>query len=105
MVGERNADELARYRDVRCKASVETIRHSLIGHYRAEHVFELTQALALYDIYQTQRSGPGAPCAANVSVTRRKIAVRLVAINLTGPIAEKVSRDLTSTSITLPTSS
>ncbi|MFC0695992.1 hypothetical protein [Paraburkholderia humisilvae] len=34
--------------------SVETIRDSLIGHYQAEHVFELTQALALYDFYQTQ---------------------------------------------------
>lgn len=54
VASERNADDLAKYRDVRCKASVETIRDSLISHYQAEHVFELTQALALYDFYQTQ---------------------------------------------------
>jgi transposase len=52
--GERNAEELARHRDPRCKSSAETIRDALIGNYQAEHVFELTQAVALYDFYQTQ---------------------------------------------------
>lgn len=54
VAGERNAEELARHRDARCKASAETIRDALIGNYQAEHVFELTQAVALYDFYQTQ---------------------------------------------------
>jgi len=41
---------LAQYRDVRCKASVETIRAALTGHYRFEHVFALRHALELYDV-------------------------------------------------------
>ena len=39
---------------VRCKASVETVRAALVGHYQPEHVFALTQALALYDFYQAR---------------------------------------------------
>ncbi len=45
---------LAQHRDPRCKRSLETIQQSLTGNYRAEHVFALTQALALYDNYQAQ---------------------------------------------------
>jgi transposase len=37
-----------------CRRPAETIRDALIGNYQAEHVFELTQAVALYDFYQTQ---------------------------------------------------
>jgi transposase len=54
VAGERNADELAQYRDPRCKASTAIIREALIGNYLPEHVFELTQAVALYDFYQLQ---------------------------------------------------
>jgi transposase len=50
--GERDAAKLARYRDRRCKNDQATIRKSLQGHYRTEHVFALQQALALYDFYQ-----------------------------------------------------
>ena len=52
--GEDDAAVLAAFRDVRCKASVETIRDALTGHYRAEHTFCLQQALQLYDVYQAQ---------------------------------------------------
>jgi transposase len=51
VAGERNPDVLAQYRDVRCKASVETIRDALTGNYRPEHVFALRQAIELYDAY------------------------------------------------------
>ncbi|MHB1585873.1 MAG: IS110 family RNA-guided transposase [Acidiferrobacteraceae bacterium] len=50
--GERDPDILAALRDVRCKASLETVRNALVGNYQIEHVFALTQALALYDCYQ-----------------------------------------------------
>lgn len=50
--GERNPDVLAEFRDVRCKASTEIIRGALVGNYQPEHVFALTQSLALYDFYQ-----------------------------------------------------
>lgn len=52
--GQRDPQELAKMRDVRCKASLETISASLVGNYQPEHVFALTQALALYDFYQTR---------------------------------------------------
>lgn len=50
--GERDPKLLATYRDKRCKNSVETIEKALTGNYRNEHVFTLSQALELYDIYQ-----------------------------------------------------
>ncbi|MBF0384203.1 MAG: IS110 family transposase [Magnetococcales bacterium] len=43
---------LATYRDVRCKASMETIEKALEGHYHPEHLFALGQAVGLYDTYQ-----------------------------------------------------
>jgi transposase len=52
VAGERDPDKLATMRDVRCQASVETIRSALVGNYQPEHVFALKQALALYDFYQ-----------------------------------------------------
>ncbi len=54
VAGERDPHVLAQHRDPRCKRSLETIRQSLTGNYRAEHVFALTQALALYDTYHAQ---------------------------------------------------
>lgn len=49
--GERSPPSLAEFRDVRCKASVETIGEALTGNYRDEHVFALRQAVELYDFY------------------------------------------------------
>jgi len=39
--GEHDPTALAQHRDVRCKASAETIRAALAGNYRSEHVFAL----------------------------------------------------------------
>jgi transposase len=52
VAGERDPQVLASMRDVRCKASTETIEAALVGNYQPEHVFALTQALALHDFYQ-----------------------------------------------------
>lgn len=52
--GERSPAVLAEFRDVRCKASTEIIRGALVGNYQPEHVFALTQSLALYDFYQAR---------------------------------------------------
>ena len=49
--GERNPRRLARLRDRRIKADEKTIARSLRGHWREEHIFELTQALELYRFY------------------------------------------------------
>ena len=50
--GERDPRKLARLRDRRIKADEATIARSLRGHWREEHIFELTQALELYRLYQ-----------------------------------------------------
>src|ERR1041385_7170212 len=52
IAGERDPKVLARYRDGRCRNSVQTIAKSLVGNYREEHVFALTQAVELFEIYQ-----------------------------------------------------
>ena len=52
--GERNPRKLARLRDPRIKADEATIARSLRGHWREEHLFELTQALELYRVYQAK---------------------------------------------------
>ena len=49
--GERDPQKLARLRDRRIKADEATIARSLRGHWRDEHIFELTQALELYRLY------------------------------------------------------
>ncbi len=54
VAGERDPEILASYRDVRCHASLETIRTALVGNDRAEHVFALAQSLELYDAYQAK---------------------------------------------------
>jgi transposase len=54
VAGERDPKLLAHHRDPRCKRSEGEIAESLRGTYRPEHVFELSQALALYDAYQAQ---------------------------------------------------
>jgi transposase len=52
LAGERDRLKLAALRDRRVKSSTMTIAKSLEGDYRAEHLFALRQALALYDFYQ-----------------------------------------------------
>jgi hypothetical protein len=54
VAGERNPGQLAQLRHGRCQRSEADIAKALTGHYRAEHVFALKQALALYDAYTTQ---------------------------------------------------
>lgn len=70
IAGERDAEVLAALRDVRCKASVETIREALSGHYQPEHLFSLTQAVALYDFYQQQVA------ACDVEIERTLVQLR-----------------------------
>jgi transposase len=52
--GQRDPKVLADMRDVRCKASKETVRAALVGNYQPEHVFALKQAMTLYDFYQAR---------------------------------------------------
>ena len=54
VAGKRDPAVLAAHRDPRCHASLETIRQALVGNNREEHVFALTQAVELYDVYQAK---------------------------------------------------
>lgn len=52
--GERDGATLARHRDGRVKADEATIARSLVGNWREEHLFSLSQALQRYDFLQAQ---------------------------------------------------
>jgi len=54
IAGERDSKELAKLRDFRIQADAETIRTSLVGNWRAEHLFTLKQSRQLYQTYQQQ---------------------------------------------------
>ena len=49
MDGERDVHALARLRDRRCRKSEAQIAEHLTGNWRAEHLFNLRQALKMYD--------------------------------------------------------
>lgn len=50
--GKTDPKELAKLRDHRIHASVETVTKSLVGDYRREHIFTLRQSLEAYRYYQ-----------------------------------------------------
>jgi len=52
--GQRDPAVLAKLRDRRIQASEETVRQSLVGNWRAEHLFTLEQSLKSYRHYQQQ---------------------------------------------------
>src|ERR1700681_2745281 len=54
LAGQRDPAELAKLRDSRIRASEDTIRKSLVGNWRKEHLFTLKQSLQLYRTYQQQ---------------------------------------------------
>ena len=49
--GTTNPRQLAKLRDYRIKASLETVTKSLVGDYRPEHIFTLKQSLTAYRYY------------------------------------------------------
>ncbi|NJN48396.1 MAG: IS110 family transposase [Candidatus Competibacteraceae bacterium] len=66
--GERDPKVLAGFRDKRCRASAHEIEEALKGHFRAEHVFVLSQALACFDFLQLQIAGCDEQMEAQLSV-------------------------------------
>jgi transposase len=52
--GQRDPVELAKLRDRRIKANEETIRKSLVGNWRPEHLFTLKQSRETYQHYKEQ---------------------------------------------------
>ncbi len=56
LAGQHDPRSLAQYRDGHCRCSEEDIIKSLEGSYLDEHLFELMQAVELYDFYSKQIS-------------------------------------------------
>ena len=54
LAGERDPRALAALRDPKCKSDRETIARALEGTWRPEHLFELRQAVALYEFHHRQ---------------------------------------------------
>jgi transposase len=52
VAGERDPMQLARLRDKRCSKRVDEIARYLTGTWREEHLFNLTSALRLYDVFE-----------------------------------------------------
>jgi len=50
--GERDARQLAKFRDPHCHQSEEAMAEQLSGHWRADHLFTLEQTLKMYDAIQ-----------------------------------------------------
>ena len=69
--GEHDPKVLAGLRDYRCHATVETIEKALTGSYRAEHLFALEQALALYDAYHEKVSA----CDARIEAVMKDLSI------------------------------
>ena len=54
VAGERDPNVLAQFRDRRCKKSIAEIAEHLTGNWREEHLFNLAEALELYDFVDAQ---------------------------------------------------
>jgi transposase len=71
LAGERDPKVLTRLRDYRCHSSAETIEKALTGTYRAEHLFALEQALALYEVYHEKASA----CDARIAAVLKELSI------------------------------
>jgi transposase len=71
--GKRDPKQLAEMRDVRTKATEETIAKALEGDYRVEHVFALKQSLELFDSYQRQIQSCDEQIAAHLGTLETKV--------------------------------
>jgi transposase len=71
LAGEHDPKALAHLRDYRCHASAETIEKALTGSYRAEHLFALEQALALFDAYHEKVSA----CDVRIEAVLKELSI------------------------------
>lgn len=71
LAGERDPEALACLRHYSCHSSAETIAKALTGSYRAEHLFALEQAVALYDAYHEKASA----CDARIEAVLKELSI------------------------------
>jgi transposase len=82
VAGERDPHTLAALRNYRCTKEAEEIALALTGTWRAEHLFVLGHALALFDFYTVQLSACDAQIEGAFSVIRPRFASALTAPSL-----------------------
>jgi transposase len=71
LAGERDPEALACLRHYNCHSNAETIAKALTGSYRAEHLFALDQALALYDAYHEKASA----CDVRIEAVLKELSI------------------------------
>jgi len=71
LADERDPEALACLRHYSCHSSAETIAKALTGSYRAEHLFALDQALALYDAYHEKASA----CDVRIEAVLKELSI------------------------------
>ena len=71
LAGERDPEALAALRHYSCHSSAETIAKALTGSYRAEHLFALEQALALYTAYRNKASA----CDVRIEAVLKELSI------------------------------
>jgi transposase len=71
LAGERDPEALASLRHYSCHSNAETIAKALTGSYRAEHLFALDQALALYDAYHEKASA----CDVRIEAVLKELSI------------------------------
>jgi transposase len=71
LAGERDPQALAALRHYSCHSSAATIARALTGSYRAEHLFALEQALALYDAYREKVSA----CDVRIEAVLKELSI------------------------------
>ena len=71
LAGERDPEALAALRHYSCHSSAETIAKALTGSYRAEHLFALEQALALYTAYREKASA----CDVRIEAVLKELSI------------------------------
>lgn len=111
VAGERNPQQLAQYRDAKCKRDEGQIAAALTGNYRSEHLFALRQAVELYDMYGQQLAAvdaematlyeqmpppdPGQPTTTPPRPTRQKRRKNQAHFDLTTALYQLIGVDLT----------
>jgi len=88
LAGQRDPVALATLRDCRIKVSQETIQKALVGTWRAEHVFTLTQSRELYRVYQQQI----VECDREIEAALRRFEPRVDPLEKPLPVDRKRNR-------------
>lgn len=89
LAGQRDPAQLAGLRDVRVKASTETVQKSLVGTWQSEHLFTLKQSRDLYRFYQDLT----VECDCEIETALSRFAPRVDPIEHPLPLDRKRNRN------------